>query len=100
MPITHYTAWLAVTRPTLDQDNIDVMVLEDEATGETETGSPVWACKGEAPAFTGVTNVPAGDGDHKRAQDEARELLAGAGWTTVGAWDAVDTGYVVTVERS
>lgn len=97
--ITHYTAWLGTTPSALDQDNIDVVVLEDELFGDPAEGATAWSCKGEEALYTGVTNIPADNGDHKTAQREAEELLAGAGWSTVGEWDDVDTGYTITVER-
>jgi hypothetical protein len=91
---THFTAWLTTTTSALDQDNADVVVLEDEELAEGE-----WTSTGD-PLFTAVTDVPAEDGDHGKAQREATDLLATAGWTTTGSWHAVDTGYVVTVERA
>ena len=95
MTATHFTAWLTTTTSALDQDNIDLTVLEDEQLGDTD-----WTSKGGPALFTAATNVPAEDGDHRKAQDEADDLLAEAGWSTTGTWDAVDSGYIITVERA
>ncbi|MFI9012566.1 hypothetical protein ACIGZI_00870 [Streptomyces griseus] len=92
---THFTAWLTTTASALDQANIDIVVLEDEQNDDND-----WTSKGGPALFTAITNVPAEDGDHDKAQNEAADLLADAGWTTVGSWDAVDSGYIVTVERA
>ncbi|WP_329126143.1 hypothetical protein [Streptomyces sp. NBC_01353] len=99
MTTTHFTAWLTTTTSALDQDNIDIVILEDELIGDPEAGDAAWACKGGIALFTGITNVPAEDGDHTKAKLEAEDLMRDAGWATVGAWDGVDTGYIVTVER-
>ncbi|MGP3636213.1 hypothetical protein ACTU45_23120 [Streptomyces sp. 24-1644] len=96
---THFTAWLTTTSAALDQDNIDVTVLEDENIGG-DGDEANWACQGGEALYTGVTNVPAEDADHGKAQSEAEDLLSEAGWNTVGTWDDVDTGYIITVERA
>ncbi|MFD5504644.1 hypothetical protein ACFWJS_33880 [Streptomyces sp. NPDC127061] len=85
MATTRFTAWLGTIASVLDQENIDVVVLEDDHSGD--------------PAFTAITGIPAEGGDHEAAQREAEELLSAAGWSTVGTWDGVDTGYTITVER-
>ncbi|MFE1543595.1 hypothetical protein ACFW61_24385 [Streptomyces microflavus] len=95
MTATHFTAWLTTTASALDQDNIDIVVLEDEQNDDND-----WTSKGGPALFTAITNVPAEDGDHGKAQDEAGDLLSDAGWTMVGGWDAIDSGYIVTVERA
>lgn len=92
---THFTAWLTTDTSALDQPNIDITVLEDE-----ELGNKGWTSKGGPALFTTATNIPAEDGDHDKAQAEADDLLSEAGWNTVGSWDAVDTGYIITVERA
>lgn len=96
---THFTAWLTTTTSALDQDNIDVTVLEDENIGG-DSDEANWACQGGEAEYTGVTGIPAEDGDHYKAQREAVDLLTEAGWTAVGDWEDVDTGYIVTVERA
>ncbi|WP_406501615.1 hypothetical protein OHA04_27775 [Streptomyces sp. NBC_01590] len=96
---THFTAWLGTNASVLDQDNMDVVVLEDELFGDPAEGATAWSCKGEEALFTGITDTPAEDGDHKSAQREAEALLSDAGWSTVGEWDDVDTGYTITVVR-
>ncbi|MGQ4353206.1 hypothetical protein [Streptomyces drozdowiczii] len=99
MTDTHFTAWLTTTPSALDQDNIDITVLEDENIGGD--GDEInWVCQGGEAEYTGVTSIPAKDGDHKTAQSEAVDLLREAGWDTAGSWEAVDTGYIVTVERA
>ncbi|MGW1468474.1 hypothetical protein ACWCPT_29530 [Streptomyces sp. NPDC002308] len=99
MTATHFTAWLTTTPSALDQDNIDVVVLEDENIGG-DGDEANWACAGGDALYTGVTSVPAEDGDVTLATREAVDLLGTAGWDTVGSWEAVDTGYIVTVERA
>lgn len=96
---THFTAWLTTTPSALDQDNIDVTVLEDENIGG-DGDEANWACQGGEAEYTGVTDVPAEDGNHHKAQREAVDLLRKAGWDTVGSWDGVDTGYIITVTRA
>lgn len=95
----HFTAWITTTRSALDQDNIDVVVLEDENHGG-DGDEANWVSQGGEALYTGVTSVPAEDGDHGEAQREAADLLASAGWSKVGDWDDVETGYIVTVERA
>jgi hypothetical protein len=97
MTATHFTAWVTTTASALDQENADVVVLEDELTGHDDS---TWTSKGTAPLFTAITTIPAEDGDHGKAQAEAVDLLNEASWNTVGSWDAVDTGYIITVERA
>jgi hypothetical protein len=99
MTATHFTAWVTTTTSALDQDNIDVTILEDEEIGDPEGGDGTWACKGGDALFYAITSVPAEDGDTAQALREAEELMRDAGWTTVGKWDDVDTGCIITVER-
>lgn len=95
---THYTAWLTTTPSALDQPEMDVTVLEDENTGG-DGDEANWNCQGGLPLYTGTTTVPAESGDWLKAQREAADLLREARWQTVGKWQAVDTGHVITVER-
>lgn len=52
-----------------------------------------------APVALPVAITEAQD-DHKKAMDAAETRLTELGWDTVGAWDAVDTGYTITVSRA
>jgi hypothetical protein len=102
-PGPHFTAWLVNDPSALNQDNCDVTVLADVLIGYDKNDSgeetPCWASNG-AEVFHAVTDTSARDGDIEDALSRAEELLAEAGWDTVGKWEAVDNAYLVTVERS
>jgi len=93
-----FTAWLTTDPTALDQACADVVVLRDELRGEADDPN-AWAASGDE-RFKAVTTVDARDGDHEDAMREAAELLAAAGWRMEGAWEATDTGYIVTVTRT
>lgn len=94
-PMTsHYTAWLTTASSALDTACADVVVLADE-----ETSPGQWTSTGD-PLMQATTTVSARDGNPAEAIREAEQLLVAAGWRIVGNWDAVPTGYTVTVERS
>ncbi|MFG2913370.1 hypothetical protein ACGF0D_10825 [Kitasatospora sp. NPDC048298] len=97
-PAPHFTAWLVNDRSCLDGDDCDIAVLADQVAG-WKKGKPDWSSTGN-PLFHALTGITASDGDDEEAIDRAEELLAEAGWSTDGFWEAVDTGYVVTVERA
>ncbi|GGT65374.1 hypothetical protein [Streptomyces purpureus] len=99
MTTTHFTAWLTNTPSALDQPNVDLTVLEDVLIGDPDDGDSAWASAGGEAAFEAITSVPAEDDDDEQALREAKDLLQDAGWRTVGEWDGVETGYIVTVER-
>ncbi len=103
MTARHFTAWLVNTPSALDQPCMDVTILEDEIIGYTEVfgeQQPSWSTdSGKAPAFYAITTVDAQDGDDEDGCTEAEDLMSVAGWRTAGKWEAVDTGYIVTVER-
>lgn len=92
----HFTAWLTTDPSCLDQACADVVVLADELRGEPDDPN-AWASTTDQ-RFKAVTTVDAKDGDHKDAMREATDLLESAGWSLDGAWEANDTGYIVTVE--
>ncbi|MGW6912615.1 hypothetical protein ACWGB8_02135 [Kitasatospora sp. NPDC054939] len=96
-PGPHFTAWVTTDTSCLDQPNIDVDVLADTIHGYNASG-PVWTSSTTTLTHL-TTTVPAADGDGDKALKEAKDLLAEAGWTLTGTWDAVDTGFVATVER-
>lgn len=93
----HFTAWLSTSADVTD-GVCDVAVLADTVVNYKGENEPVWESTGD-PLFTAPTTVDTEDGDHADAQRQAERLLADAGWTLAGRWEAVDTGYVVTVER-
>jgi hypothetical protein len=92
----HFTAWLTVDPTMVLNTNCDVLILEDEQTG------PDWTTKpGAREEFSAETSTPAETrGDHSAAQADAEDLMKQAGWETVGDWEQVDSGYVVTVQRA
>lgn len=97
----HFTAWLATDRAVLLGDHADVTILQDEAisyrTDDEGNEIPAWTTAPGVPqAFYAETTAT----DHDDAQDQARELMEAAGWRIVGGWKPIDTGYVVTVERT
>lgn len=98
----HFTAWLVNAPSDLDGDNCDVTVLADEITSydtdEDGNETPVWASNGGR-VFYALTGISARDGDIDEALQEAKQLLAAAGWRLAGAWEAADNAYLVTVER-
>lgn len=97
---THFTAWLVNAASYLDQPCMDVAILQDQLIGGNPDDDGDWATDTTQPqAFYAVTTVDARDGDAKDGCDEAEDLMRQAGWRTVGAWDAVDNAYTVTVER-
>ena len=104
MTARHFTAWLTTDPSCLVGEPSDVTVLEDEIGGYeidqfgNETDTPIWTST-TTEHMTAVTTVSARDGDHDDALTEAEALLRAAGWATVGDWEAVDTGYIITVER-
>jgi hypothetical protein len=92
----HFTAWLTVDPTMVLNTNCDVLVLEDEWTGSDWTTRP-----GASESFKAETSVPAEvRGDHDATQAEAENLLSEAGWTTAGEWEQIDSGYVISVERT
>lgn len=96
MTATHFTAWLTVDPTMVLNANCDVLILEDEWTGSDWTTKP-----GTDEQFKAQTSVPAViRGDHDAAQFEAENLMGAAGWETVGDWEQVDSGYVVTVQHA
>jgi hypothetical protein len=97
-PGPHFTAWLTTTRSELDGDDCDVTVLADDVAG-WKKGKPDWSSTGDL-LFHALTGIDASDGDHDEAADRAEDLLAEAGWSTAGSWEATDTGYIITVERA
>ena len=103
MTDTHFTAWLTNDPSCLTGPVCDVTVLQDEAVSyraaEDGTETPVWGSTGD-PLFQAVTTVEAKNGDHDDAISQAKDLLANAGWTVTGEWDAVGTGYIATVEHA
>lgn len=103
MTTTHFTAWLVNDASALETDCCDITVIEDEAisyhVADDGTETPVWGSTGD-PLFHAVTTVDAKTGDIEDAIKEAEALMADAGWTTAGGWEAVDNAYIVTVERA
>lgn len=101
----HFTAWLVNDTSALDQPNCDLTVLGDEISGYQpgedgeDTETPVWTSTGNN-VYYGITSVSATDGDIDDAIRDAENLLAAAGWTTAGRWEAVDNAYLITVERT
>lgn len=98
----HFTAWITTDASALDNDLCDVVVFADEviALGFDEDGNeaPVWASNGPRLYAATTSITPSED----RAEDliaEAEQLLAEAGWTIEGTWEAVKTGYTATVTR-
>lgn len=83
-----FTAWLTTDRSATATDACDVVVLKDDSTDPED-----WE------QFHAITTVDARTGDHDDAIKQARDLLEDAGWHMVGKWNAVPTGYVITVER-
>lgn len=101
MTAMHFTAWLVNDTSCLDQDNCDITIIEDQLIAGDPEDDRNWAtdsCK--PPAFYATTSVNAKGGDIDAALTEARELMAAAGWQPVGAWQAADTAYIVTVEHT
>jgi hypothetical protein len=94
----HFTAWLTCDTSCLDQPNADVVVLRDELRGEPDDPNAWFSTTDEH--FRAVTNVEAKGGDHDDMIREAESLLDDAGWKIDGAWEPVDTGYIVPVTRS
>jgi hypothetical protein len=100
MTVRHFTAWLVSDTSALDQPNMDITVLEDTLVGENPEDDGAWSTDGSKPAaFYGITETDARDGDADEGIRQAERLLADAGWSTVGKWEAVDTGCIITVER-
>lgn len=100
---THFTAWLTTTRPELEGDNCDVTVLADDAIShhlddDGNEGEPIWSSIGD-PILHALTGIPASADDDSQAQRTAEQALTEAGWTPIGTWEGVDTGYIITVER-
>lgn len=92
----HYTAWLTNVRSALDQPNMDITILEDEAIGDPENGDGTWACAGGEAVYYTVTDMAADDywGDCTAV---ATNILRHAGWDTTDEWTSNDTGYAVSV---
>lgn len=95
---THYTAWLTNNPAALDQPNMDIAVLEDDLVGDPDDGDTAWVCMGNDPVFYAVTDMSVDDytGDPCA---RAANILCAAGWSRVGEWTSVDTGYIATVTR-
>lgn len=91
----HFTAWLTTDPTCLDQACADIVVLRDELRGEADDPN-AWASTSDE-RFSAATTVDAKDGDDEDAIREAAELLEAAGWKLDGGWEAVTTGYTVTV---
>jgi hypothetical protein len=85
-----FTAWITTDRSCLFTDLADVVILANDEAGNS-TGDPIWS----------ATTTQRYDGDSEVICNEARELLAAAGWTEVGGLDAtaVGSGYVIDVEQ-
>lgn len=99
MAATHFTAWLVNDPSALDTGCIDISVIEDQLIGDDADSDDSWASRGDA-QFHAVTTVDATDGSINDAQDEAEDLMAEAGWRTIGTWTAVDNAFIATVERA
>lgn len=100
MAVTHFTAWLVNDPSALDQSCMDITILEDTLLGADSDDDGSWSTDTSKPtAFYAVTTVDARDGDADDGCNEAEDLMQGAGWRTVGKWDAVDNAYIVTVEK-
>jgi hypothetical protein len=97
-PDTHFTAWLTTTTGELEGDDCDVTVLADEVN-TWKNGAPDWTSTGD-PIFHTLIGVPASDDDKDAAEERAEQLLAEAGWRTVGTWEGTGTGGIITVERA
>jgi hypothetical protein len=101
MTVRHFTAWLVNDPSALDQACMDVTILEDQLIGANPEDDAAWSTDSSKPtALYAVTTVDARDGDAEDGCDEAEDLMREAGWRTVGAWEAVDNAYIVTVERN
>lgn len=83
-----FNAWLTTDSGSVATDVCDVVVLDTNATNADE-----WEY------FYATTTVDVRTGDHDDAVKQAGELLADAGWRTVGEWRTVPSGYVITVEQ-
>lgn len=85
-----YTAWLTTqANMTLNGENCEVNVLEDEPTGGPE---PMRAVQLPVPATV--------DSDDEKARDLAETALFRAGWTTAAdCWEQYDHGYTIAVAR-
>lgn len=96
----HFTAWLTTDASAVPNGNADISVLRDEVAGYKGDNFdiPVYESTGD-PIFYVETDVNVHD-DHEGLIGKAEKALRDAGWTVSGAWDGVDTGYVVTVTRS
>ena len=96
---TRYTAWIATSPSCLDSEYCEVVVLRDEAHGVTFDGEPVWESTTDE-VFAARLSVRHDADDDDAVVQEALEILQEAGW-----WpdrdnvEAVDTGYIVTVEK-
>lgn len=100
MTTTHFTAWLVNDTSCLDQDNCDITILQDQLIAGDPEDDHNWATDASKPtAFHAITSVNAKNGDIDAALDEARTLMAAAGWQLVGGWEAADNAYTVTVEK-
>ncbi|MFJ9420731.1 hypothetical protein [Streptomyces sp. NPDC101249] len=81
-------AWLGVTANATVTGRPEVMVLDHQQTGDETQVMP-------------DTALPVSvDDDHSVMQAAAVTALQAAGWSTTGGWDAVDTGYTITVRRA
>jgi hypothetical protein len=99
MTVRHFTAWLVNDTSCLDQPNMDITILEDALIGDPEDDG-AWTTDSSKPiAFHAITDTDARDGDIAEGIRQAEHLLANAGWSTVGSWDATDNAYTITVER-
>lgn len=82
------TAWLAVQAGVSVTGQPEVMVLDHQPNGD-------------APEVMPNTALPfTFDDDHDALQAAAVTALEAAGWEITGAWDAVDTGYTISVRRA
>lgn len=97
----HFTAWITTDTSALPGENIDLTVLADEISGyrdENET-EPVWQSTGD-PLLHAETETSASEGDPADALRQAETILRESGWSLAGKWNAVDSGFTVTVERA
>lgn len=83
----HFTARLTTDANRRPTDHIYVVVQEGETAADN------------LERFSADTTVLVGSYDLDRALSEAKQLLNNAGWRLAGTWIAVDSGYVVAVER-
>lgn len=100
MTATHHTAWITTDTSALPGDNIDITVLADEiATYQGDEQTPVYQSTGD-PVFYAETGISARDDQPDDLTRQAEKTLRGSGWSVVGDWEGIDTGYVATVERA